>query len=117
MRLSVLISRVLLSVTLIILPYQNSWSSVKNYEIFLSEGQKYITLFDGVYMDEQTYKDYVFKHEAYDKLNMDHTILLVDFENYKQDKTRHCSIFENYGVLFFVGILITGVTIGVAVSR
>lgn len=86
-------------------------------EIPLSEHTQYWTLFDGVYMDESTYRDYVFKAVSYDKLKRNHEELLIDFEEYKESKLESCGIFGSDNVAFWVGIFLTGVAVGYVSGR
>jgi hypothetical protein len=86
-------------------------------EIPLNEHTQYWTLFDGVYMDEATYKDYVIKSVNYDKLVVSHKDLLMDFEEYKEESEAGCGPLTTHGGWFIVGLLVTGFGLGYASGR
>ena len=86
-------------------------------EIPLNEHTQYWTLFDGVYMDEATYKDYVFKAVRYERLEKDHKNLLVDFEDFKEEAKEPCSFFEMPSTWFLVGVIVTGFAAGYVSGR
>ena len=83
-------------------------------EIPLSEHQKYTTRFDGVFMDESTYKDYVFKAISYERLSKDHDALVLDFEQYKDEATDACNVFQLPSTWFILGVVVTGFAVGYA---
>lgn len=85
-------------------------------EIPLSEGTTYNTLFDGVYMDERTYKEYVFKSVNYDDLYKSHNQLVIDFEQYKESDDP-CQVFELPETWFIMTVFFLGVIGGIATQR
>lgn len=86
-------------------------------EIPLSEHRAFTPSYDGVFMDEVTYKDYVFKAISYDKLEDSHRTLMLDYENYKESKLESCGIFGTDNVMFWVGIFLTGAVVGYVSGR
>ncbi len=86
-------------------------------EIPLNEHTTYVTTFDGVFMDEYTYKDYVFKAVRYENLSTDYDKLVMDFDEFKEAAKEPCSFLELPSTWFMVGVIVTGFTAGYLSGR
>jgi len=86
-------------------------------EIYLSEGQKYQVLYDGVYLDESIYKDYVFKALRYEYLSDDFDKINDKFKDYRDNAEDQCGILTKHGSWFMFSLFLSGTMIGLRLNR
>lgn len=76
-----------------------------------SEGSHLYIQYDGVFMDELTYKDYVFKALRYDDIRQERDSLQMDFDEYKEFSKSYCDYLEMpdfwiAGAVFLLGVVV-----------
>jgi hypothetical protein len=80
-------------------------------EKMVSEGEKFLATYDGVFLTEAIYRDYVIKAEKFERLQNNYDELQFEYDKFQESNDRGCVIDVCGGPYWFIGGLIIGVSL------